>query len=101
MCKKKREIACPAHNSCTKVQMWRGIHSYSTGVILSFIKLQIPQEVEPNVTSATFLKKNYQKKWQTRENISRKLLFQVQEVIFTLKIDFMSIMKFISNSFGL
>lgn len=71
------------------------------GVILSFIKLQIPQEVEPNVTSATFLKKNYQKKWQTRENILRKLLFQVQEVIFTLKIDFMSIMKFLSNSFGL
>lgn len=50
---KQDDIACPAHNSCTKVHVWKGVHTHSTRILFYFIKLQVPQEVRPSMTSIT------------------------------------------------
>ena len=33
---KQDDIACPAHNSCTKVHVWKWIHTHSTRILFLF-----------------------------------------------------------------
>lgn len=96
---KQDDIACPAHNSCTKVHVWKGIHTHSTRILFYFIKLQVPQEVQPSMTSITLWKKR--KVANKREYIREIALTSSKDYFLTRKNDLMSMMKFISSSFGL